>query len=279
LPKIFNQTTVKKNKLGKNATSQTLVDKSITTEDNVELERWVLGKHAEVKTKVNDKDIAWIQILEGDTILSGFCGDHVLNDQSLAFMPGKFSGTIATLNGAEILYARIPNAARFDPQLKVNPPDFRIVDWSEEPVLNSTHDARKRIYFVTPKLFATKAISGEMIIYPPNTIASNHYHEDAEHFQYVISGEGVVYCNEKPRRLKPGDVLYNYERERHYFECDKAEDFIFVEFFVPGEYKTIWVDDAPICSWNPSGKNIKGGAPSRVIGAHSSQSISTPEDV
>ena len=39
----------------------------------------------------------------------------------------------------------------------------------------------KRIYFVTPQLFATKAISGEMIS-SPDTAASNHYHEDADIF-------------------------------------------------------------------------------------------------
>ena len=83
----------------------------------------------------------------------------------------------------QLLHARIPGAARFDPAFSKNPPGFRIVEWSEEPLLDSTHDPRKRIYFVTPQLFATKAVSGEMIIYPPNTVASNHYHEDAEHFQ------------------------------------------------------------------------------------------------
>ena len=96
----------------------------------------------------------------------------------------------------------------------------------------------------------------------PEHCASNHYHEDAEHFQYVISGEGIVYTNEQPHRLRPGDIVYNYEREHHYFECDGSENFVFVEFFVPGEFKTVWVEDAPICTWEPTGKNIKGGAPS-----------------
>ena len=92
---------------------------------------------------------------------------------------------------AQILHAGVPDAVRFDPAFVYTPPSSRIFDWLKEPVLDSTHDACKHVYFVTSQLFATKAISGEMIISPQNTIASNHYHEDAEHFQHVISGEGI----------------------------------------------------------------------------------------
>ena len=40
-------------------------------------------------------------------------------------------------------------------------------------MLDSEYDARKRIYLVTPNLFGTKAVKGEMIIYPPGTAAVN----------------------------------------------------------------------------------------------------------
>ena len=84
--------------------------------------------------------------------------------------------------GAALLYAEIPDASTIRPALRrTNRPRFRVVDWTREPAPASQHDARKRIYVATPKLFGTKAIKGEMIIYPPGTRASNHHHEGAEH--------------------------------------------------------------------------------------------------
>jgi hypothetical protein len=44
----------------------------------------------------------------------------------------------------------------------------------------------------------------------------------------------------------------------------------FIEYFVPGKFKTIWAEGAPVCRWHPSGRNINGGAPSREIGVHTS---------
>ena len=94
-----------------------------------------------------------------------------------------------------------------------------MVDWTREPVLDSEHDARKRIYLVTPKLFGTKAVKGEMIIYPPGTAAANHHHVGAEHFMYVLRGRGTVYANEKPFPVRKGDVIYYPDLERHYLEA------------------------------------------------------------
>ena len=231
MPKIFNQKIVAKKNLARHATTQVLLDSNTTSKDNIFLERWELKPTAQIDIKVSLDDIVWVQILEGSMGLTSSHGENTLDRHHIAFLPPAFEGAIVSSCDTILLHARIPNAARFDRQFKSNPPSFKVIDWSKEPVLSSTHDARKRIYFVTPKLFSTKAISGEMIIYPPGTVASNHYHEGAEHFQYVMSGEGIVYLNEEPFRLKKGDILYNYERERHYFECDKSEDFIFVEFF------------------------------------------------
>jgi quercetin dioxygenase-like cupin family protein len=173
----------------------------------------------------------------------------------------------------------VPNAARFDAAFTTSPPPFKIVDWTREPVLDSEHDARKRIYMVTPKLFGTKAIKGEMIIYPPGTQASNHHHEGAEHFMYVLKGNGTAYANESPIPVRKGDLIYYDDRERHYLRSEGNEEMAFVEFFVPGEYKTIWAPGAAICTWSPTGRSISGTPPVREIAKHSSAGIASPQDV
>ncbi len=279
MPIILNQDTVEAKPVGRSAQVKTLIDQTITTNDNVRLERWSIEPGGSVGMTVTADDIVWLQVLVGSIALSGSSGAHNLNQAHLCFLPPGYVGNIQSQKGAALLYARVPDAVRFDPVFADHKPDFRVIDWTEEPVLDSEHDARKRIYMVTPQMFGTKAISGEMIVYPPGTEASNHFHQGAEHFQYLTKGAGKCYSNEKPFDIREGDMVYNYERERHYFRNDGAEDMIFVEFFVPGEYDTIWVDDAPVCAWLPTEKNIKGGKPSRNIEAHSSKPKTTPADV
>ena len=43
-----------------------------------------------------------------------------------------------------------------------------------------------------------------------------------------------------------------------------------MEFFVPGEYETVWADPERRCAWSPTGKNALGGQPSRHIATHTS---------
>jgi quercetin dioxygenase-like cupin family protein len=170
------------------------------------------------------------------------------------------------------------HAARFDPQMKTTPPQMRIVDWTQEPVLDSEHDARKRIYMVTPKLFGTHAIKGEMIIYPAGTKAANHHHEGAEHFMYVLKGSGTAWANEEPFSVRKGDLIWYADRERHFLKSDDAAEMRFVEFFVPGVFKTTWAPGASVCTWTPTGRNIAGGTAARAI-AHHRADEGTPQDV
>jgi quercetin dioxygenase-like cupin family protein len=194
-------------------------------------------------------------------------------------LPPGFRGTIASPAGASLLYAEVPNATRFDPGLATHPPEFRVVDWTREPVLRSEHDARKRIYLVTPKLFGMKAIKGEMIIYPKGTTGANHHHEGAEHFMYFLRGSGTAYANEKPFPVRKGDVVYYPDRQRHYLSAADDEEMVFVEFFAPGECVTVWVDESKVCAWLPTGLDIQGKAPVREIKGHSSKEVAIPPDV
>ncbi len=206
-------------------------------------------------------------------------GRQALTDAHVAFLPPGYAATISSSRGAVLLFGEIPDAASLDPGISKNPPGFRVVDWTREPVLDSEHDARKRIYLVTPKLFGTKAVKGEMIIYPPGTAAANHHHEGAEHFMVVLRGRGTVYANEKPFPVRKGDVIYYPDLERHYLEAAPDEELVFAEFFAPGEFKTIWVDESQICTWRPTGRDIRGRLPAREIKAHSSAEVLSPQDV
>lgn len=277
---VINVDSVAAEPFGVNAKRQRLLTAERVRGTRVLLDRWMLAPGGIAEFEVPAGNLAWFQVLEGDAALAHSGGKERLTSAHIAFLPPAFRGTLASRAGAAaLLYAEVPDAARFDPAFARNPPGLRVVDWTREPVLASQHDARKRIYVVTPKLFRTKAIKGEMIIYPPGTEASNHHHEGAEHFMYVTRGRGTAWANEKPFPVKKGDLILYADRERHYLKSEGEEDMVFVEFFVPGEYTTIWARGAAVCTWLPTGRDIRGGKPAREIAAHSSALVESPHDV
>jgi quercetin dioxygenase-like cupin family protein len=217
-------------------------------------------------------------MLEGGAMLRHAGGAVELGPTHIVFLPPGFSGTLHAADSAALLYAQVPDAQRFDAKFDPGALSLKVVDWMREPVLDSQHDARKRVYVVTPKLFGTRAIKGEMIIYPPGTQAANHHHEGAEHFMYVLRGRGTAFANEQPIPVRKGDLIYYGERERHYLKSEGVEDMVFVEFFVPGEYTTVWAEGAPVCTWMPTGRDLRGGKPAREIRGHSS-AAAVPADV
>ena len=275
----FNQEAVEAQSFGVNASRQRLLTEGRVKGTHVLLDRWTLRPGGAIELGLADRDLAWFQLLEGEANLAGAAGSQTLTTDHAAFLPPGFRGTLAAHVDAVVLYAEVPDATRFDPRLAAEPPRLRIVDWTREPVLASEHDARKRIYLATPKLFGTRAIRGEMIVYPPGTEASNHHHEGAEHFMYVIAGSGTAWANEQPFHVKKGDLIWYADRERHYLRSDPVEEMRFVEYFVPGECKTIWAPGASVCTWLPTGKDIRGRAPIREIARHSSADFSVPQDV
>jgi len=275
---IFNQGTVPVVSAGGTAGRQALLSPDRVPGTGILLDRLTLQAGGDLRLTVPSGSVAWLQPLVGETQMQG--GErHALTDARVAFLPPGFAATLTSAAGSALLYGEIPNAARLDPTFTTQPPPFRLADWTREPVLDSEHDARKRIYLVTPKLFGTKAVKGEMIIYPPGTAAANHHHEGAEHFMYVLRGHGTVYANEKPFAVRAGDVIYYPDRERHYLEAAKDEELVFAEFFAPAEFKTIWVDESQVCAWLPTGRDIKGRVPTREIKAHSSAEVLSPGDV
>jgi hypothetical protein len=247
---IFNEGDVQASAAGPGARRQQLLLSGRVPGTAILLDRIALDAGGTLTIATLPTSIGWLQGLSGEATLTHGDGQTPLTDAHVCLLPAGFSGELHASVGATLLYGEIPDAQRFDSALAQR--SFHVLDWRREPVLDSEHDARKRIYLITPKLFGTKAVKGEMIIYPPGTAAANHHHEDAEHLMYVLRGRGTVYAN---------------------------EELVFSEFFAPAEFRTIWVDENKICTWNPSGRDIEGRAPIREIKSHSSADVVNPADV
>ncbi len=275
----FNESTVAADAVGAMAQRQPLITRERLPQTRILLDRLALAAGGSVELAVPQSDIGWFQMLEGSAELTLDGTTTRLEASHVAFLPPGSCSTLTSQAGASLLSASVPDAGRFDPNMATSPPPFRAVDWQREPVLDSQHDARKRIYLVTPKLFGTKVLKGEMIIYPQGTMAANHHHEGADHFMYILRGRGTAWASEQPFQVRAGDVVYYHDLERHYLKADDDSELVFSEFFVPGEYRTIWVNDAEVCTWLPTGRAIDGQKPVREIKAHSSADVASPADV
>lgn len=276
---VVNVSRIAPESVGRNATRQPLITPERARGSNIRLERLAIGAGGEAALDAPADGFAWFFVLDGVAALTRAGGHDDLGPTHVGFLPPAFAGPISSTHGASLLLARVPAAARFDPAFATTPPALKIVDWTREPVLDSAHDARKRIYVATPKMFGTRALKAEMIAYPENTSGSNHHHEGAEHFKYVLEGAGTGFSNETPHRLVAGDMLWHPEGERHYSVTGPGESMRFIEFFVPGGYSTVWQDEKRVCTWQPTGKDSRGGRPVRAIAGHSSALTAAPEDV
>jgi quercetin dioxygenase-like cupin family protein len=276
---IFNESSVASEPEGTGASRRRLLTTARVPGTAILLDRLTLAATGAVQLTIPATSVAWLQVLEGQGVLARGPTCEALTEAHIAFLPPGLSAGLSSARGAVLLYGEIPNAGQLDAGFADSPPPFRLADWTREPVLDSEHDARKRIYLVTPKLFGTKAVKGEMIIYPPGTAGANHHHEGGEHFMYVLRGRATVYANEQPFPARTGDVIYYPDRERHYLEAAADGEFAFAEFFAPAEHKTVWVNEAQVCTWLPTGRDIRGRTPAREIAAHKSNVFLSPEDV
>jgi quercetin dioxygenase-like cupin family protein len=274
-----NESAVAAEPAGDGISRQRLLDQTRVARTRVTLDRLTLAPGAGLPLDVAADGLVWFQLLGGAATLSGDGRKpQALTESHVVFLPPGFRGRLTAEGGATLILAEAPRAADLDPGFAENPPALRVIDWTREPVLDSEHDARKRIYLATPKLFGTHAIKGEMIIYPPGTSGANHHHVGADHFMYFLKGSGTAYADEAPFRVRKGDLVYYPDLERHYLTADADCEMAFVEFFAPGEYKTVWTDPAKACTWNPTGRDITGGTAIREIARHSGKDA-TPADV
>lgn len=272
---IFNESDVPAQAFGVNAQRQPLITRERVRDTRMLVDRWLIGAAGNVELRLSTGSGAWFAVLEGEARLQGPGVDQVLTAAHAVYFDHRFEGSLSATKAATLLYVEIPDANRYAADFE--PAPIKVIDWMTEPLLDSKHDARKRIYMATPKLFGTRAVKCEMIIYPGSTSGSKHRHEGAEHFKYVLEGRGTGYADETDLPHRAGDIVYHPSGEWHYSVTRPDEGMRFIEFFVPGVFKTVWASDR-VCSWEPTGRSIRGDKPVREIAAHAGNA-GTPTDV
>lgn len=259
--------TIAEHEVRKGVSRKLLLNRHETGDSRLEINKYIVDSEAEIELNLEKDSLSWFHALtEGIKIDS-----VTLDKQSLLVLKGDNKTVIQNSGSsiAEILLCTVPKVSRFLGAGEAIPFKTHSVDWSVEPVLLSEFDSRKRIYLASPGLWqGLSCVKGEMIIYPKGGTAPLHHHENAEHFQYIMEGTGTVTFDNSEHIVEKGDILYFFENEVHAFENKDADEFVFAEFFVPGSYKTIWAKDANVCTWLPTGKDLRGRKAARHIEKH-----------
>jgi len=224
---------------------------------SVLLERITLAPGGTMQFNVSPKSLAWMQVLDGSATFHAYYTDR-MTDVNSAFLPPGFNATLTTSKGAALLHAEVPDFMQVHPGSKIECPLFIVTDWTREAVLASEHDARKRVPLVTPEMCDTTAIKVEMVIFPPGSRAPECHHEGADTFMYVVAGHGTAMANGPPYPVKPGDLIYCPDRERHALKAADDGEMRFVEFHVPAEFQTVWADPSNISAWLATHRDIHG---------------------
>ncbi|HET7912597.1 MAG TPA: cupin domain-containing protein [Pseudolabrys sp.] len=265
----FNQRTIAPIVAADGIARQPLLNEQRVPGIRFELDRLTIPPGGRGKLTTVPGELAWFQMTAGTATIHAAGRALPVATNHIGLLPPNFEGMLASDGGATLLFARVPNAERLDPSIGMDPPPFRVIDWQHEPLLQSEHDARKRIYIVTPKMFGTRAIRGEMIIYPPGTECPVHHHQGGAHFMFFLAGEGTCYAGaDQVMSVRSGDVIYYHDLEPHWVKGGTDGDLIFSEFFVPSAVATVWADPSKVCTWIPTGLNYRGGRASRLIEKH-----------
>jgi mannose-6-phosphate isomerase-like protein (cupin superfamily) len=254
----FNQTTVATQQIDPGVVRQRLLPNERANDTRVLLDRLTLAPGTTARFDVPAMSLAWLQLLEGEAILTAVYRRR-LSDNHSALLPPGFNATLTTnKGGACLLYAELPDAARFDPGFSAEPPLLTVLDWTREPVLKSKHDARKRVSLVGPEMCRTDAMRIQMVIYPPGS-AGLDCHHSADAAIYIVSGRGTAWGTAGSIAVHQGDLIYVPERKKHHLQAADNSEMRFLTFYVPGKFETVWTDPSKVSAWVSTGLNINGG--------------------
>jgi len=84
--------------------------------------------------------IDWVQVLNGIGKLDGV--SYYLTPDFITYLSLNFLGYLTVLDTeVKILFAKVPDAKRFNKDINLMPSAVNSIDWGWEPILVSGHDA------------------------------------------------------------------------------------------------------------------------------------------
>ena len=113
----------------------------------------------------------------------------------------------------------------------------------ELPRLVSVTPGRERVFFVNKELAGIDAMLAGIMRYKKGASSPYHFHENCEHFYFMIDGTATVETPEGVRNVKSGDMIFFPAEEKHRLRA--TESLFYFEFQAPNRFKTTILDGTP----------------------------------
>lgn len=110
----------------------------------------------------------------------------------------------------------------------------------ELPRLVSVVPGRERVFFVSKELADVDAMLAGIMRYAKGAASPYHYHENCEHFYFIMEGSGSVETPEGVRDIGPGTMVFIPAEERHRLRA--SEPLFYFEFQAPNRFRTTILD-------------------------------------
>lgn len=114
----------------------------------------------------------------------------------------------------------------------------------ELPKLISAVPGRERTFFVNKELTKIDDMLAGVMHYKHGAASPYHYHENCEHFYFIIEGQGTVDTEEGSREVGPGAMIFFPPEARHRLRATRSPLFYF-EFQAPNRFVTKILDGTP----------------------------------
>jgi len=110
----------------------------------------------------------------------------------------------------------------------------------ELPKLVSVTPGRERVFFVSKELTGIEDMLAGIMRYKKGASSPYHYHENCEHFYFIIDGVGTVETPDGVREVRSGDMIFFEAEDKHRLRA--IEPLFYFEFQAPNRFKTTILD-------------------------------------
>jgi len=114
---------------------------------------------------------------------------------------------------------------------------------NELPRLVSVTPGRERVFFVSKELAGIDDMLAGIMRYKKGASSPYHFHENCEHFYFMIDGTATVETPEGVKDVKSGDMIFIPAEEKHRLRA--TESLFYFEFQAPNRFKTTILDGTP----------------------------------
>jgi len=111
---------------------------------------------------------------------------------------------------------------------------------NELPKLVSVVPGRERVFFVNRELAGMDDMLAGIMRYAKGAASPYHFHENCEHFYFIMEGSGTVETADGLREVKSGDLIFIPAEDRHRLRAREA--LFYFEFQAPNRFKTTILD-------------------------------------